>query len=209
MTTDTNNKTDNNSDNNIPNNDTPKADNITLEEALAKIEHLTNINKEVIESRDKVKSKLKSYEDEKAEEEQKLLEEQGKYKELADREKQRADQLEHAYRTTVVDGVLEKELAKVGLAAEAIGTAKALLNRDDIGFNNGSVDEQSVADAIDKLKQNHGVLFNVKVKTPDVKRPNEDKSGSYEEELKRIQQNPHSPTARRDLAALRAKYGKG
>ena len=54
----------------------------TLEEAMALIENLKGINKEVISTRDKEKQKLKQFETEQQQREQALLTEQGKYKEL-------------------------------------------------------------------------------------------------------------------------------
>ena len=182
---------------------------LTLEQALERISHLEGVNKEVIESRDKVKSKLKSYEDEKESQEQKTLEEQGMYKELLEKEKSRADTLEHALRTSAIDGVLDRKLADSGLSQDALNTAKALIDRSNIGFENNTVDDKTVADAIEQLKQNHSVLFSVKQKTPDVKRANvEPDQGSYEAELKKIRLNANSRTAKRDLEALRAKYGR-
>lgn len=182
---------------------------LSLEEALAQIEHLRGINKEVIESRDKVKSKLKSYEDEAQQQQAQLLEEQGKYKELYEAQQEKARELELKLRTAALDREIDQSLSEIGLAPEALKTAKSLVDRSSIKFDNDNIDKSSVADAIEQLKKEHAVLFNIKRQTPDVKRPNVDTDQStYEVELQRIRANPKSPTARKELEQLRAKYGK-
>lgn len=181
---------------------------LSLEEALEQINHLKRVNKEVIESRDKVKTKLRTFEELQAQQEQQALEEQGRFKELAEAEKKRADQYEQAFKQNAINSVIDRKLAEIGLPEDALGTAKALLDRSKVQFEDGSVNEQSVVEAIDQLKSQHQILFNVRTKTPDVKRSDETNSSSYLEELNRIRSNPRDPRAKQKLQELRAKYGK-
>lgn len=90
--------------------------------------------------------------------EQKRLAEQGKFKELADREKARADELELKYQTTAKVNALKLEAIKNGtLDADAV---VALAKLEDIKLSeDGSVDTTSVTAIIENMKANKKYLF--------------------------------------------------
>lgn len=90
--------------------------------------------------------------------EKKRLEEQGKFKELADKEKARADELEVKYQNTAKLNALKLEAIKNGTVdADAI---VALTKLEDIKLSeDGSVDTTSVTAIIENLKANKKYLF--------------------------------------------------
>lgn len=180
---------------------------LTLEEAISKIQKLEGINKEVIGDRDKVKSRLRELEEIEAQKEEQLLTEQGQYKELLEKEKERAQKLENTIRDREIDSIIEKQLRDEGLSDEALGTAKALINKSDISYDlDAGVDTKAINDSISALKENHKVLFSAKPKTPDVKRASDrSQPKTYIEELKALREKGGT---RKELEALRAKYNR-
>ena len=90
--------------------------------------------------------------------EQKRLEEQGKFKELADKEKARADELETKYQKNAKVNALKLEAIKNGtLDADAV---VALANLEEIKLSeDGSVDTTSVTAIIENMKANKKYLF--------------------------------------------------
>lgn len=90
--------------------------------------------------------------------EQKRLEEQGKFKELADKEKARADELETRYQKNAKLNALKLEAIKNGTVdADAV---VALANLEEIKLSeDGSVDTTSVTAIIENMKANKKYLF--------------------------------------------------
>jgi DNA repair exonuclease SbcCD ATPase subunit len=180
---------------------------LNAEELKKEVERLKAINKDVIESRDKVKSKLRSFEEqaEKAKEEQ--LKQQGEFQSLYEKEKEARVALETKMRTHAVNSALKSALEAAN--AISVDTALALVNKDGIKVNEeGEVVPESLAEAIAKVKEQHAVLFTGVRKGPDPARAGETPpTGGYLEELKKIQSNPKGVNMK-DLEALREKYGR-
>lgn len=97
---------------------------------------------------------------EKAEQEaeQKRLEEQGKFKELAEAEKKKREEIETRYQQTAKTNALKLEAIKAGtLDADAV---VALANLDEVKLaEDGSVDQSTVTAIIENMKANKKYLF--------------------------------------------------
>lgn len=168
----------------------------------AEIENLKGINKDVIASRDSVKSKLKDLETNK---EVAALEEKGQYDEALQKEKEKYQTLQTKLEAQAVTGTLIQELGNTN--ALSVDTALELIDRSTIVYEDGQVNKESVADAISALQEKHSVLFGENKPAPKPKKAGEEKStGGYVADLKKLQQNPRS--TRTDLEKLRTKYGK-
>ena len=181
---------------------------LTVEELAKEVERLKAINKEVIESRDKVKTKLRTFEEqaEKAKEEQ--LKQQGEFQSLYEKEKEARVALETKMRTASVNSALKSALEQANVVA--VETALALVSRDTIKVSEeGEVVPESLAEAIAKVKEQHPVLFTGATRQgPHPARAGETPpTGGYLEELKKIQSNPKGVNMK-DLEALREKYGR-
>ena len=178
----------------------------SIEEALAEVERLKNINKEVIESRDKSKAKLRAIEEEKEKADAAEKAEQGKFQELYEAEQQKRLELESKVKNQAVDVAVRSALGEANAAS--VDTAFALINRDLVKVSeDGVVSPESVAEAVAAVKEQHDVLFTGPKKGPSVARAGEQKpSGGYQDELKKLQADPKA--TRQDLERLRAKYGR-
>lgn len=93
-----------------------------------------------------------------AEAEKKRLEEQGKFKELADKEKARADAAEQRFVTTAKTAALKVAALEAGTVdADAVAS---LVKLDDIKLaEDGSVDSESVKKVVEALKTAKAYLF--------------------------------------------------
>lgn len=180
---------------------------MTLEEATKRIETLEGINKEVIGDRDKIKGRLRDYEQKEAETEEQSLIEQGQFEELLEKEKQRSEQLESRIRNREVDSIITNKLRETGLSDDALKTALALVDKSKVSYDlDKGVDEKAVTDSIEALKSNHSVLFTAKPKTPDVKRAaDRSEPTTYLSELKALREKGGT---RKEVDALRAKYNR-
>ena len=145
----------------------------TLEEAMALIENLKGINKEVISGRDKEKQKLKQYETEQIQREQELLKEQGKYKELYEKAEAEKTTLKTGLKNKAIDTALKDILQKSG--ARAVDTVQKLIDKSVVSVNEEdfSVDISTIQAQIDELKKTDPILFGLGEGTnlPPVKRP--------------------------------------
>lgn len=174
----------------------------SVDELRAELEKLRGINKEVIQSRDAAKQKLRDLDSEK---ERKVLEEKGAYEEALLKEREKYDVLQSQLRDTAVNAELRNALAESGTAS--VDTALELIDRSTIAYEDGQVNKETVADAIKTLQERHKVLFGEVRPAPTPKKAGEETpTGGYAAELKKLQGNPRA--TRRDLEALRQKYGK-
>lgn len=181
---------------------------LTVEELAKEVERLKAINKEVIESRDKVKTKLRTFEEQAEKAKEETLKQQGEFQSLYEKEKEARAALETKMRVTTVNSALKTALEQANVVA--VDTALALVNRDEVKVNEeGQVVPESLAEAIAKVKEQHPVLFTGVVRQgPNPARAGETPpTGGYLEELKKIQSNPKGVNAK-DLEALREKYGR-
>lgn len=196
------------SDEQVVTKDSGKPEYGSLEEAMTEIEKLRSIKTELIGERDKVKTKLRTIETAAEKKIAAELEEQGKFKELLEEERQKRAELESTIRTSTVVGELTKALSSEKVLS--VDTVLALVDQSLVKTDDaGNISAESVADAIAKVKEQHGVLFGVKApaKAPTSKRAAEDApTGGYAEELKKLRLNPN--TTARDLDNLRQKHGK-
>lgn len=184
---------------------TPKIEFASVEEAMAEVERLRIVNKEVIDSRSDAKSKLKAIEEEADKVQQKELEDQGKYKDLLAVEVAKREGLETTIRNNTVDSALRAALEEAGVASSK--TAMKLIARSDIVVNDGIVDSKSVVDAIATLKTEHEILFSKVTKAPTPKKADEEEpSVGFEAEMTKA---TNSGTATRaTLDKIRAKYNR-
>lgn len=183
----------------------PAAEFATVEEAMAEITRLKSVNSEVIDSRDKAKTKLKAIEKQSDKIQQQELEEQGKYKELLEAEQSKREELETTIRNNSIDNALNAALDEAGVASN--NTAMKLINRDDIVVEDGKVQSNSVADAIATLKDEHEILFKKGDKAPVVKKAGEDEPTiGFEAEMTKAVNSGNA--TRKTLDNIRTKYNK-
>lgn len=176
----------------------------SLEEALAIIENLRGINKEVIQTRDKANSKLRSFEKEQTDREQALLQEQGKFKELYEAAQAKNAELVTGLKNKAVDSALKEVLQKAG--ARAVDTVSKLVDKSKIVVSDEdySVDVTSIQAQIEEIKKTDPILFGVGEgnNLPPVKRPNDGTPAvGYETEM-RAAKNQN------EVLAVMKKYGK-
>lgn len=175
----------------------------TVDELKAEIERLQRNNKQIIDSRDAAKQKLRDLESDR---ERTALEKKADYEAALQLEREKYNSLQTQLREQAVGSALLQALSKTNVLA--VDTALQLIDRSAIVFEDGQVDESTVADAIKTLQEKHNVLFGEPTKpAPTPKKAGEETpTGGYVEELKRLQQNPNA--TRRDLDQLRQKYGR-
>lgn len=172
----------------------------SVEDALKEIDRLSAINKEVIETRDKTKEKLKAFEQAQADAAQKALEEQGKFKEMYEAELAKRTAQETSIKERELNTTLRSELEKVN--ALSIDTVLKLVNKGAIEFNDdGSVKVDSVKSVIKELKKSDPILFGVE-KAPDPKRAGDgENANTFETEIR-------GAKTQKDVHAVMKKYGK-
>ena len=176
----------------------------SLEEAMAIIENLKGINKEVISTRDKVNQKLRQFENEQTQREQSLLTEQGKFKELYEKAEAEKVALKTGLKNKAVDSALKEVLQKAGArsvdtVAKLVDKSKVVVSDDD--FN---VDVNSIQLQIEELKKTDPILFGVGEGSnlPPVKRPTDGSTtAGFETEMR-------AAKSQTEIAAVMKKYGK-
>ena len=176
----------------------------TLEEAMALIENLKGINKEVISTRDKEKQKLKQFETEQQQREQALLTEQGKYKELYEAQMADNTKLKTGLKNKAIDSALKDVLQKAG--ARAVDTVSKLVDKSKVVVSEEdyTVDISSIQTQIEEMKKTDPILFGVGEGTnlPPVKRPGDGTpSAGFESEMR-------AAKSQTDILAVMKKYGK-
>jgi hypothetical protein len=175
----------------------------TLEEAMALIENLKGINKEVISGRDKEKQKLKQFETEQQQREQALLTEQGKYKELYEAQQAESAKLKTGLKTKAIDAALKEALQKSG--ARAVDTVSKLIDKSkiEISEEDWTVDTTSIQAQIEEMKKTDPILFGLGEGTnlPPVKRPGDGSTtSSYKTEIA-------AAKTQKEVDAVMKKYG--
>lgn len=179
---------------------TPK----TVEEALAIIENLKGINKEVISTRDKANQRLRQFESEQTDRERALLTEQGKFKELFEAEQAKNTALKTGLKSKAVDSALKEILHKAGArsvdtVAKLVDKSKVVVSEEDF-----SVDIASIQTQIEEIKKTDPILFGVGEGSnlPPVKRPNDgNPSVGFETEMR-------AAKSQAEVTAVMKKYGK-
>ena len=177
-----------------------KASFATVEEALKEIERLANINKEVIETRDKTKEKLKAFEQAQEETARKALEESGKFKELYEAELAKRTAVESSVRERELNTTLRSELEKVN--ALSIETVLKLVDKSAIEFNeDGSVKVDSIKAVIKELKKSDPILFGGE-KAPEPKRAGDgENANTFDTDIRKAK-------TQKDVMAVLKKYGR-
>lgn len=179
---------------------------VTIEALQAEIAKLKDINKEAFAARDEVKSKLKTFEDERTAAEQARLVETGEFKKLFEEAEAKRVALETKINNEKIDSVLVAALTENGVNDLAI--AKKLVDRTTIKVKDGEVDVESVKALIAGMKTEYKSLFsNVKTETVDTKKPAQNVEGvTYLEELRKLRESGKMTPFQ--LAQLRQKYGR-
>lgn len=180
----------------------------TVEQALARISELENINKQVIQDRDSVKSKLREIESEEEEAKRQAMEEQGQFKTLLEAEREKLTSLQNKLRDRDIDSAIGSALKDVGLTEDAFNTAKALIDKSTIGYDQDKgIDSTTLTKAVEQLKANHSILFQAKPKTPDTKRPsgNVDGGSDFVTEMKKLRESGNCTHAK--INELRKRFG--
>ena len=172
----------------------------SVADALLEIERLRNINKEVIETRDKTKERLKTFEQEAEDRVKKTLEEQGKYKEMYEVELAKRTATESAIKERELNTTLRSELAKVN--ALSIDTVLKLVDKSAVEFNDdGTVKVDSVAKIIKELRKSDPILFG-STEAPSAKRAGDgDNANTFESDIRKAK-------TQKDVNAVLQKYGK-
>ena len=176
----------------------------TLEEALALIENLKGINKEVIQTRDKVNSKLRTFEEEQTQREQTLLAEQGKFKELYEAAQAEKEALKTGLKNKAVESALKDVLTKAG--ARSVDTVSKLIDKSkvEVEGTDFNVKLETIQAQIEELKKTDPILFGVGEGTnlPPVKRPSDgNPQGGFETEMR-------AAKSQNEVNAVMKKYGK-
>jgi len=176
----------------------------SLEEAMALIENLKGINKEIISTRDKVNSKLRSFETEQTQREQSLLTEQGKFKELYEAEQAKNIDLKAGLKNKAIDSAIKDILQKAG--ARAVDTVSKLIDRSKVavGDEDFNVEVATIQLQIEELKKTDPILFGVGegANLPPVKRPTDGSTTvGFETEMR-------AAKTQNEISAVMKKYGK-
>lgn len=176
----------------------------SLEEALALIDNLRGINKEVIQTRDKANAKLRAFEREQTDREQALLTEQGKFKELYEKAEAEKQTLKTGLKNKAVDSALKDILQKSG--ARAVDTVAKLIDKSKIVTSDEdfTVDVESIQSQIEEIRKTDPILFGVGEGSnlPPVKRPNDGNQTSGFEAEMRAAKNQN------EVMAVMKKFGK-
>jgi hypothetical protein len=177
---------------------------LTLEAALAEIDKLKGITKEVISERDKQKGKLRDFERQQEEREQALQLEQGKYKELYEKATSEVTALKTGLKNKAVDAALKDVLQKAG--ARSVDTVAKLIDKSQISVNeeDWNVDLDSITTQIENLKKTDSILFGAGegANLPPVKRPSDGTTTSgFEQEIR-------AAKSHKEIEAVMRKYGK-
>lgn len=161
----------------------------SVEDALSEIAKLRGLNTEFKETRDSAKAKLRTFEEAEEKTRHKKLKADGKLEELLEEERSKRVKLEERFTKQTVDTALTSALkdAKVN----SISTALKLVDRSKVLFDdNGSVNIDSLADAVTALKDSDAILFAEttsieKPKGPAVKRAGEGETkDAFETEMR-------------------------
>jgi hypothetical protein len=176
----------------------------TLEEAMALIENLKGINKEVISGRDKEKQKLKQFETEQQQREQTLLTEQGKFKELYEAQIAETTKLKTGLKSKAIDAALKEALQKSG--ARAVDTVSKLIDKSkiEVSEEDWTVNTTAIQAQIEEMKKTDPILFGVSEGTnlPPVKRPGDGTpSAGFETEMR-------AAKTQQEIQSIMKKYGK-
>lgn len=176
----------------------------TLEEAMALIENLKGINKEVISTRDKEKQKLKQFETEQQQREQTLLQEQGKFKELYEAQIAETTKLKTGLKSKAIDLALKEALQKSG--ARAVDTVSKLIDKSkiEVSEEDYTVNITTIQAQIEEMKKTDPILFGVSegANFPPVKRPGDGTpSAGFESEMR-------AAKTQKDIESVMKKYGK-
>ena len=164
----------------------------SLEQALAEIEKLRGINKEVISARDSLKQKLRGFE------------EDGKYKELYEKRTSEFETLRTTLKTKAVDSALREILQKAG--ARSVDTVAKLVDKSKVTVSDEdfSVTVADIETQIEELKKTDPILFGIAegANPPPVKRPaGGEPAAGYEQELRACRTQV-------EIEAVMKKYGK-
>ena len=116
-------------------------------------EGLKNLRKEF----EKAQAKIKSFESEKAESEKKALEEQGKWKEIAEKREQEANQFKSQYQETLKSQHVRSELAKAGVSPANIDILEGHV-KQQVEFGDDNIGSNT-ADIINNLKTSSPAFF--------------------------------------------------
>jgi hypothetical protein len=176
-----------------------------LEELQSKNEKLSSINKEVIDSRNKVKQQLRKFEKQTEEQLNTELAEQGKYKELYEAQLAEKEALQSKIRNNSLDKAFTSALAEAD--AKSVNTVMKLVDKDNIEFDDdGNPSEDSILAAINAVKESDPILFgSQQTETPNappVKRATEGENlGGYDQEIRAC-------TTQAQIESVMKKYGK-
>lgn len=181
---------------------------ITLEEALAKIDHLTGIKNEAFQERDTLKSKLKTVQEQITQREETLQQTQGQanqFKELLEKAQADISNLKNGLKNKAVDAVLKDILQKSG--ARSVDTVSKLIDKSKIEVVEGDdieVKAESIQAQIEEIRKTDPILFGVGegANLPPVKRPSDGTpSVGFETEMR-------AAKSQSEIMAVMKKYGK-
>jgi len=169
---------------------------------------LEAINTDLSDSRDKHKSRRTAME----KEQEKLLaadlQEQGKFEELYNVEKTKAQDLQIKMNTNAINGALERALRDAG-AGSNLKTALKIADMDSISIGDDMKPNGSeIAALVDSLKSDHAILFAPIVPdAPTIKPVTEEVSaGGFDAEMKALIESKKGTVAK--INAIKKKYNR-
>lgn len=177
---------------------TTNNENTTPENSNSEVEAL---RQELSQSRELIKN-LRKYEKSYKDENEKALAEQGKYKELFETERARADELSSALKNTKIESVINDLIKSSG--AKNSKTVQRLIDKSAIQFaEDGSVETKSIQSQLVALQKEAPELFGLSSEeTPAPKKPSGDTTTlTFEAEVAKCK-------TQKELDAVLAKYGK-
>ncbi|WP_417447202.1 hypothetical protein [Kangiella sp.] len=110
----------------------------SVEELHAELEALKKANADQFQELKGTKAKLSDFEKAKLKQEEELLKEQGKYKELADKNEQKVNELSSKFKSKIMDGQVKDAAIKAGLRPEVADTFMDLVKNkyaDSVSFD--------------------------------------------------------------------------
>jgi len=151
---------------------------MSVEQMQSEIDRLKSINLDVIKSRDTAKVKLREYDDLLEQKAKADLIEKDEFKTLYEDLNSKHTNLLNDLKAKEVDMALASALQHAGVTA--VPTALKIMDKDNITLNDDGtvVGLQSI---VDKLKEDHAILFVSEVSTPSPAIPSEDEVKSVVE----------------------------
>jgi len=160
--------------------DTP----LTVEELTDRVKNLNGINKELMDTREELRNKVRKIESTAADKQLKLDEANKEFEKLYNDQKDLNIVLQGDIKKKIIDAALRSRLDSEG--CKDIETTMMLMDVSDVEVIDGEVSERNITDVVLKVKERSGLLFGEKTMNgiPDLKAVNSGVSQTYEQQIK-------------------------